>query len=150
MIHVHLICWILCNFKVQTKSMSTTDRTLLILYFSISRCVLPRRVFMDMGSQSTVLAVFQNRLDFYLSFIIWNLHIPKTHLAKHAHSEICTFQNGIIPKPARSDTCTFQNRIITKPAHYKICIFQKLCISIPTCKEACIFRCQSIASLTWM
>lgn len=56
---------------------------------------------MDMGSHSTVRAVFQNRLDFQLSFTIRNLHIPKSHIAKHEHFDTLKF-----PKLDQSTTRT--------------------------------------------
>lgn len=66
---------------------------------------------MDTGYQSTVLAVFQNRFDFYLSPIFLNLHIPQTRITKRAN-RFYTFRNWIISKLARSDSCAFQNRFI--------------------------------------
>lgn len=113
------------------------ETTLMILYSITSRCALPRRIFMDMESQSTVLAVFQSRSDFYCIILtstyqkptLRNMHIEFTHSkmeskAKLARSESCTAQRGYY------FTCIFQNLHFPTTVHFDTYMKKDMCIQI--------------------
>lgn len=85
---------------------------------------------MDTGYQSTVLAVFQNRFDFYLSPIFLNLNIPLFALQNvqidFTLSVTGSFQNLHVPTHVHSKTGLFPNLHIPQLSFFKICAFQYL------------------------